>query len=70
MSYTDLKVQVEQLGHFLLKVPPPLAIGTVALQGGSSCLGFVAEGYVAQVESNEDITHLGSWLEYIKKRES
>ena len=62
-------LQVDKLGHFMLLVPPPLAIGTVRLDNGESCLGFVAEGWVAVAEENEDITHLGSWLDYIKRAE-
>lgn len=58
-------VQIEKLGYFMVKVPAPLAIGTVRLEDSNSCLGFVAEGYVA--EKYEDITHLGSWLEYLKR---
>jgi hypothetical protein len=30
-----------------LQVPPPLAIGTVKLEDGSSVKGFVCEGWVA-----------------------
>lgn len=48
----------------MLKVPWPLAIGTVRLENGESCLGFVAEGWIAQDASFEEITHLGSWLRY------
>ncbi len=32
-----------------LQVPPPLAIGTVKLEDGSSVKGFVCEGWVAGV---------------------
>ena len=51
----------------MLKVPWPLAIGTVKLEGGDSCLGFVAEGWIANDTEMRDITHLGSWLQYCKE---
>ncbi len=30
------------------QVPPPLAIGTVELESGELCKGFVCEGYVGE----------------------
>jgi len=59
---------VDKLGHFLMKVPPPLALGTVDLEGEACCLGFVAEGWIAGDQANEDITHLGSWLKYVESQ--
>jgi allophanate hydrolase len=59
-------LQVDKLGHFMMKVPSPLAIGTVELEGDASCLGFVAEGWIAGDKANQDITHLGSWLKYVE----
>lgn len=51
-----------------MKVPPPLALGTVDLEGEACCLGFVAEGWIAGDQANEDITHLGSWLKYVESQ--
>lgn len=63
-------LQVEKLGHFMMKVKRPMAIGTVMLDDGNSCLGFVAEGWVASDASTEDISHFGSWLRYMDARGS
>jgi allophanate hydrolase len=46
-------------------VPPPLAIGTVALNDGTEVKGFVAEPRA--LEGAEDITHLGGWRAYIAR---
>jgi allophanate hydrolase len=54
---------VEAFGSFVVEVPPPLAIGTVTLEDGSSVKGFVAEPRA--MEGAEDITHLGGWRAYI-----
>jgi allophanate hydrolase len=54
---------VEAFGSFTAEVPPPLAIGTVALEDGSSVKGFVAEPRA--VVGAEDITHLGGWRAYV-----
>ncbi|KAL4858303.1 Allophanate hydrolase [Chlorella vulgaris] len=64
------EMPIENFGHFILQVPPPLAIGTVKLEDGSSVKGFVCEGWVAEsckagAANVEDITHLGSWLTYL-----
>jgi len=50
-------------GSFVAEVPPPLAIGTVTLEDGTSVKGFVAEPRA--LEGAEDITHLGGWRAYI-----
>ncbi len=52
-----------EFGSFVAEVPPPLAIGTVALADGTSVKGFVAEPRA--LEGAEDITHLGGWRAYI-----
>ena len=60
-------VPIEQFGRFMVQVPPPLGIGTVGLEDGSSTYGFVCEGIVGEGGPGvEDISHLGSWLEYVK----
>lgn len=56
---------VEAFGSFTAEVPPPLAIGTVALEDGSSVKGFVAEPRA--VVGAEDITHLGGWRAYMAR---
>ena len=61
-------MQVAKLGHFMLKVPWPLAIGTVKLEEGKTCLGFIAEGWILQDPDMSDISELGSWLTYSQSR--
>ena len=62
-------VPSEAFGRFIVQVPAPLGIGTVQLEGGSSTLGFICEGIVAQGGPGiEDISSLGSWLEYVRLR--
>ena len=43
------EMPIEQFGHFMLLVPPPLGIGTVKLDDGSVVKGFICEGWVAGV---------------------
>ena len=56
----------DQFGSFVAGIPAPLGIGKVELADGSQCSGFICEGY--GVNGAEDITHLGSWREYVKGR--
>jgi allophanate hydrolase len=53
----------ENLGGFINQIPAPLGIGSVSLMDGSTVLGFVCEGYIADV--SEDISHFGSWKESV-----
>ena len=48
------------VGAFLSTIAPPLGIGTVLLEGGESCLGFICEGEAA-LRSAKDISSYGSW---------
>jgi allophanate hydrolase len=57
---------VEAFGSFVVEVPPPLAIGTVALEDGSQVKGFVAEPRA--LEGAEDVTAFGGWRAYIASR--
>jgi allophanate hydrolase len=52
----------EQLGSFLCGIPAPLGVGTVELEGGTSVLGFICEGYAAAGAA--DITSYGGWRNY------
>lgn len=57
------------VGAFLQQIPAPLGLGSVELEDGSSTIGFICEGYVAEGGPGvEDITHLGSWHEYLKSK--
>ncbi|MEY2570692.1 MAG: allophanate hydrolase, partial [Acidimicrobiaceae bacterium] len=53
-------------GAFVAAVPPPLCIGTVALDDGTSHAGFLCEGWAA--EDAPDITQHGGWLNYLASR--
>ena len=57
------ELEVAAFGSFTVEVPPPLAIGTVSLEDGSSVKGFVAEPRA--LDGATDITHLGGWRAYI-----
>lgn len=57
------------VGTFLQQIPAPLGLGTVELEDGSSTIGFICEGYVAECGPGiEDITHLGSWHQYLNSK--
>ncbi len=59
----------ENVGAFLQQIPAPLGLGTVELEDGSSTIGFICEGYVAEGGPGiEEITHLGSWHEFLKSK--
>jgi hypothetical protein len=51
------------LGRFMLKVKPPLVIGTVRLHGGEEVLGFLCESHA--VGDAEEITGHGGWMAYL-----
>jgi allophanate hydrolase len=52
-----------QLGAFMAAIPAPLGIGSVELQDGSTCKGFICEGYAAQTAT--DISRFGGWRGYL-----
>lgn len=68
--YLELfNLPTENVGKFLQQIPAPLGLGTVDLEDGSSTIGFICEGYVAKGGPGiEDITHLGSWHDYLKSK--
>ncbi len=72
--YLELfKLPTENVGCFLEQIPPPLGLGTLDLEDGGSVKGFICEGYVASANSGfevEDITHLRSWLDFVKQQSS
>lgn len=53
-------------GSFTAEVPPPLCIGNVTLEDGSSVKGFLCESCALQ--GAEDITSLGGWRAYLAAR--
>jgi allophanate hydrolase len=53
------------LGRFLAALPPPMALGRVALAGGESAVGFLCDPVVAA--GAPDITALGSWRTHLAR---
>jgi allophanate hydrolase len=60
------ELDLEAFGSFVAEVPPPLAIGSVTLEDGSTVKGFVAEPRA--MTGAEDITALGGWRAYIARK--
>jgi len=57
------ELPLERFGAFMLKVAPPLAIGTVELEDGTEVMGFVCEGHV--VGNSRDISEYGGWKSWM-----
>jgi len=60
------ELEVSAFGSFVTEVRPPLAIGTVVLEDGTSVCGFVAEPRATS--GALDITASGGWRSYLAKR--
>ncbi len=54
------------VGGFLNAIPPPLVLGTVRLQDGSTVKGFLCEP--SGIEGSHEITHLGGWRNYLAQK--
>ena len=52
-------------GHFEHAIPPPLGIGTIELDDGTSAKGFLAE--TAGLAAATDISAYGGWRSYIAR---
>lgn len=57
------ELEMSAFGSFVMEVRPPLAIGTVALEDGTSVCGFVAEPRATT--GALDITGYGGWRAYL-----
>jgi allophanate hydrolase len=53
-------------GAFVAEIPPPLAIGTLTLEDGTTVKGFVCEP--AAIEGATDITAHGGWRAWLAQR--
>ena len=53
----------EHIGSFLALIPAPLSLGTIELDDGSACHGFLCEAYA--LDSASDISHFGGWRNYL-----
>jgi allophanate hydrolase len=60
------ELELSAFGSFVADVPPPLAIGTVTLQDGTTVRGFVCEPRA--VNGALDITGHGGWRAYLAHR--
>ena len=58
----------DTVGSFVEGVPPPLAIGTLRLEDGSTAKGFLVEP--AGLTHATEITHFGSWRAYLSSLKS
>jgi allophanate hydrolase len=56
-------VPSERFGSFVAGIPPPLAIGSIELDGGAWVKGFVCEPIA--LEGAREITHHGDWRNYL-----
>ena len=54
----------DKVGAFLMKIPAPLGLGTVALADGRGVPGFLCESHATA--GARDITSLGGWRAYLK----
>jgi allophanate hydrolase len=54
---------LENFGRFMVRVQPPLGIGSLKLDDGQVVKGFICEGYA--IEGAEEITALGGWRTYL-----
>jgi allophanate hydrolase len=60
------ELSTEAFGSFVADVPPPMVIGTLMLEDGSSVKGFLCEPFA--LEGAQDISKFGGWRAYLKSR--
>jgi len=60
------RIPKEKAGDFLRNVKPPLTLGTITLQDGSSVKGFLCESFAS--EKAVDISTFGGWRNYISQK--
>ncbi len=53
------------LGTFLAELPEPMVLGTVRLDDGSQCTGFLCPSEAA--ETGREITSFGGWAAYLER---
>jgi allophanate hydrolase len=58
------EMSAEAFGTFVAAIPPPLGIGTIQLEDGSSVQGFLCES--CAIADARDITSFGGWRAFIK----
>lgn len=57
------RLSPEAFGDFVSQVPQPMVIGTVELEDGTLCKGFLCEPCACHGAT--EITHLGGWRRYL-----
>ncbi len=60
------KMPAEEFGSFVAGIPQPLGIGKVELANGRWENSFICEP--CGIEGAEEITHIGSWRQYMKNK--
>lgn len=58
-------IPLENFGRFMVRVPPPLGIGSLKLDDGRVVKGFICEGHA--IEGAEEITAMGGWRKYLAR---
>ena len=59
-------IPLENFGRFIVRVQPPLGIGSLKLDDGKLVKGFICEGYA--IEGAEEITAMGGWRTYLARQ--
>jgi allophanate hydrolase len=60
------ELPLRTFGKFVMDVPSPMGIGTVALSDGRVVKGFICEPSAVSAESGaQDITAFGGWIAYL-----
>lgn len=62
------ELDVSEFGSFVTLIPPPLGIGTLALEDGSKVKGFLCEAYA--VAGADNITAHGGWRHWLNRSNS
>ncbi len=56
----------QTVGSFLNAILPPLCLGTIRLEDGTTVKGFLCE--LAGIEGAQEITHLGGWRKFVAEK--
>ncbi len=57
------EMPVSMLGKLLVKIKPPLGLGTIELKDRTNCIGFICESIVGS--NYVDISDFGGWRNYV-----
>ncbi len=55
-------------GSFVALIPPPLGIGTLKLEDGTSVKGFICEPFA--IAGSQDITAFGGWRNWLASKKT